>query len=371
MLTLTCMHARIILSDECSTSPRSIYSLAPSTGSMPEEDIYGTATMNGPSATLKPVRPGKNPTPRQARPSAGGAGMMAGKGSDYNMLRNSDLPPPPPTSSSPHVIDRKAIDLGTKLGSGEFGAVYKGVWNTGGRGIEVAIKTMKQELVGSADQEFLREANLMVSLKHRNVVSLLGICLPPELMIVQELMPEGSMQDYLEKRPYKIKTNQLLQWAAEVANGMCYLEKKKFVHRDLATRNILLNANLEAKISDFGLSRVYEDNYYKASAGGKWPIKWYAPESIYYGKFTTRSDVWSFGVTIWEIFSFAEMPYGDMSGQDVIRMLEEGGRLPGPRGCPAKVYGVMCECWSMEADERPSFSQLLNKFTTLIGTNGR
>eukprot|EP00045_Choanoeca_perplexa_P016901 m.234837 g.234837 ORF g.234837 m.234837 type:complete len:685 (+) comp17392_c0_seq4:199-2253(+) len=337
---------------------RSSRGLSPSTGAVQQEDIYGTATMNKPSSTLKMVRPGGSKPARQARPS--------NVGSDYHLLRDSSLPAPPPTSSSPHVIDPKTIEMGKKLGSGEFGAVCQGTWHNGAQSIQVAIKTMKKELVGTADQEFLREANLMVSLKHRNVVSLLGICLPPDLMIVQELMPLGALQDYLEARPYKIKSDQLIKWAAEVANGMSYLEKKKFVHRDLATRNILLNENSEAKISDFGLSRVYEDNYYKASAGGKWPIKWYAPESIYYGKFTTRSDVWSFAVTLWEIFSFAQMPYGDLSGQEVVKMIEAGERLKGPKGCPPKVYAIMLECWAMEANDRPSFVQLLTKFTDLL-----
>lgn len=145
---------------------------------------------------------------------------------------------------------------------------------------------------------------------------------------------------------------------------MDYLESKHFVHRDLAARNILLASRHQAKISDFGLSRALaaDNNYYQASQGGKWPIKWYAPESFNYGTFSHASDVWSFGVTLWEMFSFGLVPFGEMKGVDVIKLIEAGERLTIPEQCPENVFRCMESCWNYRPRERPTFRYLTQFF---------
>lgn len=146
---------------------------------------------------------------------------------------------------------------------------------------------------------------------------------------------------------------------------MHYLETQHFVHRDLAARNILLSSLHQAKISDFGLSRALcaGDNYYQTSRGGKWPIKWYAPESCNFGIFSHASDVWSFGVTLWEMYSFGEPPYGNMKGADVIKMVEKGSRLSKPDACPDNVFNIVSSCWNYDAKDRPTFRFLTDFFS--------
>eukprot|EP00055_Hartaetosiga_balthica_P003202 m.6891 g.6891 ORF g.6891 m.6891 type:complete len:707 (-) comp2670_c0_seq1:381-2501(-) len=257
------------------------------------------------------------------------------------------------------------IELGKELGAGEFGKVYRGVYKSAAGKIDVAIKTLQADKIGGSD-DFLREAKLMAALKHQNVVLLLGVVQKPMLMIVQELIAKGALNDYLQAHQGTISNSQKVHWASEIANGMNYLEKVKYVHRDLATRNILLTGDLKAKISDFGLSRSYEDNYYQASAGGRWPVRWYALECIHYGKFTSQSDVWSFGVTLWEIWTDGDMPYGTMNGGQIVEFLQKGRRLKIPKECPPQIGQIMKSCWMENYEERPTFAALLRKFTKLL-----
>eukprot|EP01147_Barroeca_monosierra_P005348 gene5348-7101_t len=271
------------------------------------------------------------------------------------------------SESGLNVIKYCNLSLSGELGAGEFGAVFGGILQQpDGSSLQIAVKTIKPERM-SNKEDFLREARLMSSLKHPNIVQLLGIVEEPSLMIVQELVPNGSLENYFKNHPKSSLTDfQRILWASQIANGMAYLEKVKFVHRDLATRNILLDDRLFAKISDFGLSRAYEDNYYQASTGGRWPVRWYAPESINYGKFTSRSDVWSFGITLWEIWSHGAMPYDNMSGPEVVEFLANDGRLAKPRKCPAKVSEIMNDCWLDKYQERPTFASLLRRLTALL-----
>lgn len=265
------------------------------------------------------------------------------------------------------VIPRESLQLGKELGLGEFGSVLKGVWtsNTGEK-VAVALKTLHQDKLQQGEKEFLREARVMSQLDHPCIVRLLGVCLGPPMILVQELVSMGALLDHLIDHQDEIEQVDLKLWASQIAMGMMYLEQKRFVHRDLATRNILLAHKNQAKISDFGLSRAVGagSDYYQAQEGGRWPVKWYAPESINYGTFSQKSDVWSYGVTLWEMFTFGELPYGELSGAEVIALLEKGERLQKPDDCPNHTYEIMLKCWNIDPGQRPTFRELHSIFAT-------
>ncbi|KAL3313895.1 Tyrosine-protein kinase ZAP-70 [Cichlidogyrus casuarinus] len=159
----------------------------------------------------------------------------------------------------------------------------------------------------------------------------------------------------------------LTELALQVGQGMAYLESCKFVHRDLAARNVLLVTRNYAKISDFGMSKALNigSDYYRAVSAGKWPLKWYAPECIYYYKFDSKSDVWSFGITLWEMFSYGERPYKDMKGTQILAMLDQGQRLSRPTLCPQEIYTLMQQCWLFEGADRPTFADVTASLTTI------
>ncbi|CAL4059384.1 unnamed protein product, partial [Meganyctiphanes norvegica] len=265
-------------------------------------------------------------------------------------------------------ISMDSLQVGRSLGTGEFGSVLMALWvSPSGDKIDVAVKTLNDNNKVNR-QNFMREASIMMNLNHPHIVKLVGVCQGPPIAMVQELVAMGALLDYLLDHQEEVTVEfHLKLYAAQIADGMCYLENKKFVHRDLAARNILLSSLTMVKISDFGLSRavgVGGKDYYTASEGGRWPLKWYAPESINYGTFTHASDIWSYGVTLWEMYTYGDQPYGEYPGHKVIEMLEEGKRLPQPKECPKGVYELMLRCWDYKPDSRPSFKELAHIFKT-------
>ncbi|XP_074547299.1 tyrosine-protein kinase SYK isoform X1 [Halichoeres trimaculatus] len=245
-----------------------------------------------------------------------------------------------------------------ELGSGNFGTVMKGIYRMRKTEKPVAVKILKNDDNNPAvREEMLREANMMQQLDNPYIVRMIGICEAENLMLVMELAQLGPLNKFLQKNKQTSISN-ITELVHQVCMGMKYLEEHNFVHRDLAARNVLLVTQHYAKISDFGLSKVVaeDQNYYKAKGHGKWPVKWYAPECINYFKFSSKSDVWSFGVLMWEAYSYGQKPYKGMKGNDVLQMIESGQRMDPPVNCPSEMYDLMRTCWTYKPDERPGFS---------------
>uniref|UniRef100_A0A8C5NDQ4 Receptor protein-tyrosine kinase n=1 Tax=Gouania willdenowi TaxID=441366 RepID=A0A8C5NDQ4_GOUWI len=254
------------------------------------------------------------------------------------------------------------------LGSGAFGTVYKGIWVPEGETVKipVAIKILNEVTGPKANVEFMDEALIMASMEHPHLVRLLGVCLSPTIQLVTQLMPHGCLLDYVYEHKDNIGSQLLLNWCVQIAKGMMYLEERRLVHRDLAARNVLVKSPNHIKITDFGLSRLLDVNEKEYNAdGGKMPIKWMALECIHYRKFTHQSDVWSYGVTIWELMTFGGKPYDGISTRDIPDLLEKGERLPQPPICTIDVYMVMVKCWMIDADSRPKFKELAAEFTRM------
>ncbi|KAM3838022.1 tyrosine-protein kinase SYK-like [Diretmus argenteus] len=245
-----------------------------------------------------------------------------------------------------------------ELGSGNFGTVIKGVYKMRKTEKPVAVKILKNNDNNPVvREEMLREANVMQQLDNPYIVRMIGICEAENLMLVMELAELGPLNKFLQKNK-TIAIKNITELVHQVSMGMKYLEEHNFVHRDLAARNVLLVTQHYAKISDFGLSKALteEENYYKAKGHGKWPVKWYAPECMNYFKFSSKSDVWSFGVLMWEAYSCGQKPYKGMKGNDVMQMIESGNRMEAPLNCPPEMYDLMRKCWTYKVDERPGFT---------------
>ncbi|ELV13363.1 Tyrosine-protein kinase SYK [Tupaia chinensis] len=255
-------------------------------------------------------------------------------------------------------LDRKLLTLEDKeLGSGNFGTVKKGYYQMKKVVKTVAVKILKNEANDPAmKDELLAEANVMQQLDNPYIVRMIGICEAESWMLVMEMAELGPLNKYLQQNRH-VKDKNIIELVHQVSMGMKYLEECNFVHRDLAARNVLLVTQHYAKISDFGLSKALraDENYYKAQTHGKWPVKWYAPECINYYKFSSKSDVWSFGVLMWEAFSYGQKPYRGMKGSEVTAMLEKGERMGCPPGCPREMYDLMNLCWTYEVENRPGF----------------
>lgn len=268
-----------------------------------------------------------------------------------------------------HMISIKETELrmGKVLGSGYGGTVHQGLWFPGGQennAKPVAIKVLRDNGQANMNKEFLNEACNMASVKHPNLVSLLAFCQTPnQLMLVTPLIPLGCLLDFVRSNKSIIGSKNLLEWSKQIARGMAYLEECRMVHRDLALRNVLLQTSGKALISDFGLAKLLEvDQSEYHSGGGRLPIKWLAPECIRERKFTHKSDVWAFGITVWELLSFGKDPYKDYEPKDVPLEIEKGLRCPQPEGVTVEVYKELYSCWFYIPENRPNFKDLADRF---------
>ncbi|XP_010625758.1 tyrosine-protein kinase ABL1 [Fukomys damarensis] len=261
-------------------------------------------------------------------------------------------------------MERTDITMKHKLGGGQYGEVYEGVWKR--YSLTVAVKTLKEDTMEV--EEFLKEAAVMKEIKHPNLVQLLGVCTrEPPFYIVTEFMTYGNLLDYLrECSRQEVTAVVLLYMATQISSAMEYLERKNFIHRDLAARNCLVGENHLVKVADFGLSRLMTGDTYTAHAGAKFPIKWTAPESLAYNKFSIKSDVWAFGVLLWEIATYGMSPYPGIDLSQVYELLEKDYRMERPEGCPEKVYELMRACWQWNPSDRPSFAEIHQAFETMF-----
>ncbi|XP_023687112.1 ephrin type-A receptor 2-like isoform X1 [Paramormyrops kingsleyae] len=263
-----------------------------------------------------------------------------------------------------HVSKQKVI------GAGEFGEVYRGMLKMPGRKeTAVAIKTLKPGYTEKQRRDFLSEASIMGQFSHQNIIRLEGVVTKfKHAMIVTEYMENGALDKYLRDRDGELTSYQLVDMLRGIAAGMKYLSNMNYVHRDLAARNILVNSSLVCKVSDFGLSRILEDDAEGTytTSGGKIPIRWTAPEAIAYRKFTSASDVWSFGIVMWEVMAYGERPYWDMSNHEVMKAINEAFRLPAPMDCPSAVYQLMLQCWLQERARRPRFADIVSLLEKLL-----
>ncbi|XP_026210537.1 tyrosine-protein kinase Fer isoform X4 [Anabas testudineus] len=255
------------------------------------------------------------------------------------------------------ILNHEDVVLGELLGKGNFGEVFKGTLQRDK--MPVAIKTCKEDLPPELKIRFLSEARILKQYDHPNIVKLIGVCTQRQpIYIVMELVPGGDFLSFLRKKKDELKTKQLLRFAVDAAAGMAYLESKNCIHRDLAARNCLVGEGSVLKISDFGMSRQEDDGVYSSSGLKQIPIKWTAPEALNYGRYSSDSDVWSYGILLWETFSLGVCPYPGMTNQQAREQVEKGYRMACPQRCPDDVYKVMLRCWQYNPEDRPKFSEL-------------
>lgn len=259
-------------------------------------------------------------------------------------------------------IDYKELEIRAKIGHGQFGTVHEAFWK--GRK-KVAVKMMKE---GTMEQhDFIEEAKVMQRFKHKNLVSMYGISYTSgdSLSIVVEYMVNGSLLDYLRRKKNALLNDHLLGIIFQVSSAMMYLEGEKFIHRDLAARNCLVGNNNVIKVCDFGLARYVLDDEYTASEGTKFPIRWAAPEVIDYTRFSSKSDVWAFGVLCWEVFTHGTLPYPKKNNQDIVEGIRSGYRLNKPTSCSILVYELMKNCWEQSPEGRPNFKEVYERLSGL------
>uniref|UniRef100_A0A8C7Y9W2 receptor protein-tyrosine kinase n=1 Tax=Oryzias sinensis TaxID=183150 RepID=A0A8C7Y9W2_9TELE len=270
------------------------------------------------------------------------------------------------------MVDRHKLTLGKTLGEGEFGSVMEGLLSQEDAVLKVAVKTMKIAVCTRSEMEdFLREAACMKEFDHGNVMRLLGVCLQtvesegyPSPVVILPYMKHGDLHSYLLYSrlgdcPVYLPSQMLIKFMTDIARGMEYLSSKNFIHRDLAARNCMLNENMNVCVADFGLSKkIYNGDYYRQGRISKMPVKWIAIESLADRVYTTKSDVWSFGVTMWEIATRGQTPYPGVENSEIYDYLRQGNRLKQPPDCLDLIYSLMFSCWLLSPKDRPSFEAL-------------
>ena len=268
------------------------------------------------------------------------------------------------------IIPRENVTYISDLGEGNFGMVMKGEAKNvipGQFSTLVAVKVLKEGSNNEARNNFVREATLMNQFDHPNILKLLGVCFEEEpFCMIFEYMELGDLNKYLRNKAISVSVTtsnltiqQLVDMAINIAAGLEYLAQNHFVHRDLATRNCLINGHLFVKISDFGLSKdIYSRDYYKLGEKSVLPIRWMPPEAIVFSKFSTQSDIWSFGIVLWEIFSGGAQPYYTLSNEEVIEYVTNEKVLRCPSGCPSEIYDLIVDCWATNPEDRPTASEL-------------
>ncbi|KAG7456751.1 hypothetical protein MATL_G00239170 [Megalops atlanticus] len=270
-------------------------------------------------------------------------------------------------------VAREKISLLRELGQGSFGMVYEGIAKDIVKGepeTRVAVKTVNESASLRERIEFLNEASVMKAFSCHHVVRLLGVVSKGQpTLVVMELMTHGDLKSYLRclrpdaennpgRPPPTLK--EMIQMAAEIADGMAYLNAKKFVHRDLAARNCMVAEDFTVKIGDSGMTRdIYETDYYRKGGKGLLPVRWMAPESLKDGVFTAHSDCWSFGVVLWEISTLAEQPYQGLSNEQVLKFVMDGGYLDRPDNCADRLHNLMQMCWQYNPKMRPTFQEVI------------
>lgn len=300
-------------------------------------------------------------------------GYYPQQGQRMMMLQNGQLVPmqqqqPQIQQQAPVVVTKPKTDITSgvktitgltieeKIGQGAFGNVYRGTWE----GTEVACKEIKDP---EQSQEIKREISTLAALDHPNIVRFYGIYENEQKVpfIVMEYLSKGSLDKFLRGADdNEVSTGDLVSMSLQAAAGMNYLSKNKMVHRDLALRNLLVtytDGKYTVKVTDFGMSRKLESQQYTTKEA-KIPVKWTAPEALKFGTFSAASDVWSFGVLLWEIFTKGQLPYTGWDNVETMQKVLEGYRMPKPKDCPDEIYALMLKCWSEKPEQRPTFSQV-------------